>query len=173
MEPEEDITNTLPGLDGDSINEKIIRYKWALIGGGVVLIIIIIAVVTRSSQHRSNGTENGTNGTVPTEAILQVIPTPTLTVEMRSAIEEAKQSAQEYMDLQTELRTDYPWLRRLPLATEKYFVFYDLQLGKFIGEIHFQEGDDVEQLKIEAINALKNLKGIPADDFEFEWTINR
>lgn len=134
--------------------------------GGVILFVVIILVFLLILGRPSSDSGNITSNQSPT-------PTPTISQELQKAIDEAKESAKEYDNWQAQLRTDYMWLRRLPVGTQKYFVYFDLEKKKFVGEVYPSAGDDPEQLKREAISVLKDIKEIPVENYEFEWTITQ
>ena len=97
-------------------------------------------------------------------------PTPTTSPEMKKALDEAGESAREYDNRQNNVRTEYPWIRKLPLVNEKYYVYFDLEKQKFVGHLYPASGEDIEQLKASAMNQLRVEKEIPVDNYQFEWS---
>jgi hypothetical protein len=147
----------------------ILRNKWFLILAGVAILIGGISLLLISGNAGRKSTPNATAPTVvPVTIFAQPTVAPEKQAEMNAAIQEAKQSAQEYDNAQRETLTSYPWLKKLPLAKEKYYVYFDISKKAFVGRLYPTAGDNVEQLKTLAIQELR-LKQIPTDNFPFEW----
>lgn len=158
-----------------------LKNKWVLAGGVFILLSVLLILITLSSPQSSipvsviKETQESQPVTLP-QSIPRAKPSvtigPTQAALLKIAVEEAKQSAQEYDDWQAQLRADYPWLRKLPLATEKYYVYYDLNSSLFIGRLYPNADNDVEKLKAEIKNRLRNVLEIPVENYLFDWRVN-
>lgn len=161
--------------------EKLLKNKRVLVlAGGIVLIVLLIVIFLPAppKQKEDSGSsvrnvqraspQKQTSATPQT----QFLPTPTISAELQIAIDEAKKSAQEYDDRQANLRINYPWLRKLPLAGEKYFVYFDLNKESFIGRLYPTAGDNVVQMKADIMRQLKEDKGIPMESYNFQWMVS-
>lgn len=159
------IQNKLPVLQ---------KKKWLIgIGAASLLVVLLNLFLLLSISKKSNVTVSPTK--FP-QALPTSFATPTLSAEqqqkLQQAVNEAKQSAQEYDAWQANLKVDYPWLRKLPLGGEKYFVYYDLNKDSFIGRLYPAAGDDVEQMKADILRHLKEVKKIPVEKYTFEWVVS-
>lgn len=139
--------------------------KMLLIGGIGLVILLTLSLIILLPK--------GVNKSDKSLVVVTATPVPTEipSVELLKAIEEAQNSAKEYDNRQADLRVEYPWLRMLPLATEKYFVYFDLDKKAFIGRLYPKAGDNSEQLKTIITQQLK-LKGVATESYKFEWQIN-
>lgn len=161
-----------PGVSG-GIAGMMGKQKMYVLGAGVVALLLIGGIIFVLTLPAKGPGEDGltpVTGVSPTPLLL---PSPTLTAELKAAVEEAQQSAQEYGEWQTELWREYRWLRKLPYANEKVYVYYDLDQATFIGEIHYRQGDDIEAIKKQTLAAMKDVRQIPVDQFPIKWEIDQ
>ena len=164
----------------DSVVTNNMKNKWLiLIGGGLLIFVFIIVILMPSGsrqedilppsapeiqqQYPQTGLDYSSQA--PTN------PTPTVSVEMQRAIDEAKQSAQQYDNWQANLRIEYPWLRKFPIAAGNYFVYFDLKKQTFIGKLYLKSSDNAEQMKAALIKYMIEVKEIPANSYPFEWFV--
>lgn len=158
-----------------------LKNKWVLAGCVFLLLSALLIFLTLSKQQTQipaseiQETQESQPVTLP-QSIPRAKPSvtigPTQSALLKIAVEEAKRSALEYDDWQAQLRADYPWLRKLPLATEKYYVYYDLNSSLFIGRLYPNADNDVEKLKAEIKNRLRNVLEIPVENYLFDWRVN-
>ena len=78
-----------------------------------------------------------------------------------------------YAEWELQKNAAYPWINRIPIQTEKYFVYFDLNQKIFIGYLYPTSGDSITTLKTEAQRVLKEVKGIPIESYKFTWIVNR
>ena len=90
---------------------------------------------------------------------------------VQAAVKEQQKVDKEYSGWQTQVRSDYPWRIHLPLHTELYYVYFDINRKTFIGLIYPKAGDDVELIKTAIIKDMREQKQIPVASFPFEWTV--
>ncbi|OGG02233.1 hypothetical protein A2W14_02585 [Candidatus Gottesmanbacteria bacterium RBG_16_37_8] len=147
---------------------KLFKNKKYLIIGIIVILILISVIIFQNSASKKDKTRSAYKN-LP--LLIDINPTPTLSPDLESAIVEAKQSAQEYDDWQANLRLTYPWLRKLPVASEKYYVYFDLKQEKFLGSLYPGKGDNPANIKAEALRVLKEVKEIPIENYQFQWRV--
>lgn len=99
------------------------------------------------------------------------VPSPAQSVELQKAIAEQMQVDQEYSNWEQNVKDNYPWRKKLPLTSDKYYVYFDLNKKVFIGRLYPSAGDNLDQMKADILRLLKEDKGVPIETFQFEWTI--
>lgn len=144
--------------------------KKILILGSIIIVIILLMLIFLPKK-KSQNLKNNPAQSVTYVTLQPPSPVPTNSAQLKQAIEEAKQSAREYDDWQANLRLTYPWLRKLPVADDKYYVYFDLKEEKFLGSVYPVSGDNVAIIKAEALRVLKEVKEIPVDDYQISWTV--
>ena len=148
----------------------LLKKKW-IIGGGVLIVVLFILI---SLTLQSNSSKDNNVDIQPT---ISIQPTeyqgshPTYSPEVQQAVDKQVQADQEYSAIQKNLHDDYPWLRKFPLTSEKYFVYFDLDKKTFIGRLYPTATDNVEQIKIEITNELKNNLKVATENYQFQWTV--
>lgn len=100
--------------------------------------------------------------------ILSTVSADTISIEdqTRAQTEADKRVA----DIQEEILKNYPWYNQLPLHTDSYFVYFDVDKKKFIGQL-YSSNNQFDSLKNEAISKLQSI-GVNTSAFTFEWTEN-
>ena len=144
--------------------KRLLRKKWvlALIAVVFLLPLLFAFILPLSKEQKNTDQPQPTTVTNPTKAIRP---------ELKKAIDEAKDSDKEYSDFQTNYAKDYPWIRKLPLTTEKYYIYFDLAKKSFVGRLYPTATDNVEQMKSEIINRLKTEKEITLANYKVEWIV--
>lgn len=147
-----------------------LKSKKILILGGVFIILLIITAVFLLPSTSKKPIQVEKNPSV------SPAPTIVLTPELQAAVDEAKNAAAANDERQTSQVEDYPWIRTLPLAGDtpaggRYFVYFDLPKKVFIGKIYSKSSDNVEQIKASIASELKASKGVPIENFKFEWSV--
>ncbi len=149
--------------------------KVVIILGVVVFILIIIFLVVRAASIGNKGkdsisptsTQNISISPFPSGSISQSAePSVTLKPDLNEELKDQAKADEEYGRIIEQNYTNYPWLEKLPLQNENYFIYFDTNEKKFFGQIYTQENQD--QLKTQAINALKAL-GIQTEQYEIVW----
>lgn len=129
-----------------------------------LLIVILLLVSLRSSQNQTSPT------TVDSNSPYQGTPS-SQEIEVQNAINEQLKVDNEYADWQNKNATEFPWLKKLPLVSDRYYVYYDLAEKKFIGRLYPRADDSIDQLKNSILAELKGSKGIPVGKYVFEWKV--
>lgn len=140
--------------------------KWLIaLSAGVVLLsfITLVFMPTAPSQELPEPPPEVKKATA-TPRPPTVTPDPT-------KVEEQRNADKTYSDWERKVKVQYPWLGRIPVKTDRYFVYFNLDKKLFIGRLTPQQGDNVEQMKTEIRDVLKRVKGIPIENFQFEWTV--
>ena len=60
----------------------------------------------------------------------------------------------------------------MPMYSEKYFVYFDIDRKIFVGKIYPGLNDNIDQIKNSIINELKTKKEVPESSLQFDWKIN-
>ena len=144
-----------------------------VIGGGLVLLLLVLMVFSSRPKIQSQ------TDVLPTQAVQ---PTPdsnfidssqdSQSPEVQQAIADQMKADEEYGAWQDSNSTSYPWLRKLPLTSEKYFVYFDLTKKIFIGRLYIKSGDNIDQIKSDILKILKLDEEIPIENFKVEWMVN-
>ena len=90
---------------------------------------------------------------------------------LAQSIEEQKNVDEDFSFWENRIATKYPWRRKLPLSSDKYFVYFDFTSKKFIARLYPSQGDNSEQLKAEIIRRLKKQIGIELEKFSLDIDI--
>lgn len=139
-------------------------------------LMIILILVLRSSTKMSLPifSPTPTLQEIPTLAIPQRLQVePTLTEEENKL--QIKYD-KEFGEWQENVLNNYPWYESLPLQTENYFVYFDLDKKIFIADLYPKESapesvdTQVTFMKNEIQNRLEVL-GIDTALYNFEWNI--
>jgi len=154
--------------------QNFIKSKWFPVAA-IGLVFFLIILIALSSASKKTQPFPGAEPTLPPQQSIQsdtlITSSPSQSAEVQKAIEEQLKVDQDYASWQKEISDIYPWRKKLPLTSEKYYVYFDLEKKIFIGRIYPNSGDDVEQIKSEVLQRLKEEKGIPTDNYTFSWNI--
>lgn len=108
-----------------------------------------------------------------------IIPTPTFfqtQIPPKNDLEKQTISDENFSSWVSSVKNSYPWYRNLPLQTEQYFLYFDLQKKGFIGKLYPKKNNvtsidqQVANFKTIINNQLKNL-GIDINLYQFEWIV--
>jgi len=67
-----------------------------------------------------------------------------------------------------EINQNYPWLQKLPLQTDEYFVYFDINKNLFVAKIFNK--DQVEKIRQEIFTSLSYLE-INYANYQFQWQL--
>ena len=84
------------------------------------------------------------------------------------ALEVQTQADKDFGEWQEEIYTKYPWINELPLRTDKYFVYFDIEKGKIFAVIYSTDQNEIATLREEITQNLSKL-GIDAS-IPVEWS---
>ena len=155
--------------------QGIFRSKWFYLFV-IVLIILFTALILFSSKRKSQPLPEPQS--LPSQVVEPLSqtesspgPSPTPSAELQAAIAKQMQVDEEYSNWEQNVKDNYPWRKKLPLTSEKYYVYFDLNKKVFIGRLYPTAGDNLDQMKTDILRQLKENKGVPIETFQFEWTI--
>lgn len=155
--------------------QGLLQRKFLLIGIAVFLLIslFILNLMLTASKQQPTSLQLSQPGidTTQSESSSDSFPSPTQSPELQAAIAEQLAVDQEYAAMQKSVGEEYPWLKKLPLTSEKYYVYFDLEKKLFIGLLYPKSGDDPEQIKADILKQLKEAKGVAVENYTFEWTV--
>lgn len=149
--------------------------KFLLIGIAIFLLItlFILNQILTASKQQPTGLQlpQQNTQTSQSDSSSGSFQSPTQSPELQAAIAEQMAVDQEYAAMQKNVSEEYPWLKKLPFTSEKYYVYFDLQKKLFIALLYPKPGDDPEQIKNDILKALKETKGVAVENYTFEWTV--
>ena len=149
-----------------------LKNKWVIAVAGFILIVLIVLTVFLSSKKTPAVPSDTSTGGLS-------FPSPASNTDLRKAPPSQEKIAQQmnadegYAEWELQKNAAYPWINRIPIQTEKYFVYFDLNQKIFIGYLYPTSGDSITTLKTEAQRVLKEVKGIPIESYKFTWIVNR
>lgn len=104
----------------------------------------------------------------------RTIPIENVSQEDQAKLQE--KADQNYRKWEEMVQTNYPWLDKLPLQTDTYFFYFDIDKKQFTGKLYPDPTSDiatdtqVATMKNEIYTQLANLN-IPTDKFPIDWQI--
>lgn len=142
----------------------------AVIGFSLILYILLLSGLAskQSEQNKQLLPPVPSLSPAPTAKVEQQ---PPAAVELQEAIAEQLQVDRDYADWQKDISESYPWRKKLPLTSAKYYVYFDLNKKVFIGRLYLGSSDDQELIKAEILKKLKEERGIPVESYEFAWEV--
>lgn len=147
--------------------------KLVIIAGIFTVLIIVLMIFSTRPKTQSNSTIQPTQEVQPVpESGIFNSSQDEQSPEVQQAIAEQMQADQEYGDWQANNSNNYPWLRKLPLTSEKYFVYFDLNKKVFIGRLYPKTGDNLDNMKSDILKILTVDEEIPMNNFKVEWVVN-
>lgn len=104
------------------------------------------------------------------------LPTPYDNLPAEKKLELQTTADNNYANIQDDLLKQYPWYSSMPLQTENYFAYFNLDKKVFIGKIYPQRSsavtveDQVTAYQNEIKNKLQSLK-IDLSVYNIEWIV--
>lgn len=88
-------------------------------------------------------------------------------------LREQGESDKKFGDWQKNLYETYPWYDKLPLQTERYFVYFNPEKKTFTAKLYpiSSQNEEIEALKKEIRTKLTEL-GIPYTEDAIEWIVS-
>ena len=147
------------------------KKKWLLAAVGLIIIAEIIFIISASSRKpvpTQTPDPSQQVPSIPADQTDQSIQS----VELQKAIAEQMKVDKEYSTWREKVQTEHSWINKMPLASDKYFIYFDLDKDMFVGRLYPRGGEDVELIKTDALKQLKDNKGVPVEDFKFDWVVS-
>ncbi len=142
------------------MKKQTLIYTLVGVSGVILLLIFLVSRLFNPSQQRTIPSPNQTNPTsIPQETGLP----PSIQNDIQIQLEADKKFSQ----LEKQRSDNYPWYDKLPLQTDKYFVYFDINQQKFIGDIY--SASEGALIKNEVSQKLKDL-GVDINKYPIEWT---
>lgn len=161
-------------MDLTNLPEFLKGKRFLIVVGVLVIFLFILVFLSGLSKSRPSSLVQPTLSVqqrLQSESLSEPVP-PIQSVELQKAIAEQTKVDQEYAGWEQNIIDNYPWRKKLPLTSEKYYVYFDLNQKVFIGRLYLQPGDDEVQMKADILKQLKEVKEIPIENFKFEWVVN-
>ena len=110
--------------------QNFIKSKWFPVAA-IGLVFFLIILIALSSASKKTQPFPGAEPTLPPQQSIQsdtlITSSPSQSAEVQKAIEEQLKVDQDYASWQKEISDIYPWRKKLPLTSEKYYVYFDLE----------------------------------------------
>lgn len=134
----------------------------------IVTVLLIIYSLSKKPQSISNLPQENSNefNYILPDNQPQVTPS----AELMAAINDQMKVDNEYGNWQDDIRNQFPWRKSLPIYSDKYYVYFEMDKQIFIGLLYPQSSDNIEDLKKEIYEIFKN-EDIPLDSYTFKWTV--
>lgn len=151
--------------------QKMREKKWHVISILLVAVVIILGILSivlnteQKSQMMSAFPKSSPFYRPPK------IEPLTEAEKLKIAIAEQTNADKEYVELKKANTSNFPWLNKLPLAGDKYYVYFDIEKSAFVATVYPSTGDNVDQIKQQVVKDLQEKKQIPAQQYEFEWVV--
>lgn len=156
--------------------QDLLKKKWFLIS--VLLIVMLVMLVVLSLQKNPSQLQQLLPSSQTTDQT-QTTQFENLSEseKLEQAIAEQTKADEEYVSWKDDNVGEYPWLNKLPLTSDKYYVYFDLDKKSFVARIYPSPGEDIEQIKSSVVQDLKKMKEKSPEDFAenfpenftFEW----
>lgn len=140
--------------------------KYLIIVLFVVVIILSVIVVINSRREKA---AQPPQVSFPSPTTSVRLPSPIPIISTEDQIKAQSEADLNFGKWAQDVNRNYPWYNQLPIQTEKYYVYFDLDLKKFIGRL-YANGQQAENLKTEVMRRLSEL-GIDTSKYEFQWEI--
>ena len=130
----------------------------------ILLVLIGIYLINnRNNKVINNQAILPTPTLIPDISNANIVNTfPTLTQDEVTPLE----SDRETGDWLRDIYISYPWYNTLPLMTDNYFVYFDVNQKKFIATVYDKSNSEAIKFDVEA--QLQNI-GVDLGSFEIIW----
>lgn len=133
---------------------------------GILLLIYLIFILSISQPIKREVAPT----IIPTQEVIQYVSPPFVAPEMKKE----KELEGNYALERQKFLEDKPWMLKLPLKSDNYFISYDIEKEKFLITIYFYKSSEIPknqqiiQAKKEALEALnKENVNFFKEDVEF------
>lgn len=147
----------------------LISKAFPFVAGGIVMLLLTLTYFAYFAQKQTTQDGQGLGGLISFTNLFGSANIEEITVD--ESVKEQINVSVEVASWEKKVAGRYPWRRKLPLATDKYFVYFDLTRKIFIGRIYPDNDDLIEQIKAEVIRVLKKEKGVPLEEFTLDWDV--
>ena len=153
--------------------QALLKKKWIL--GLFIIFTVTVILLTLFTSEKPKGKLAYPLPTVQSSPtaykVISPSPNNVFTPEQWQKIEEQRQADEAVGQREVEIRTNFPWFIKLPMTGEKYFVYFEPNSKVFTGLLYPKAGDNLVQIKAEITKKLKDVYGVPVENYTFVWTI--
>lgn len=145
-----------------------IRNKVLLVSGlaFLSLVLIVLSIYTILS-NQSTPTPNAR----PTPTVsIGISPSRVVPTSQAPSISPHPDRELEFQQGAKEIQENYPWLSKLPIKSDQYFVYFNTNTKTFIARLYVPE-DQVQNVQTEIITRLRSLN-IPVDQFTISYSVS-
>ena len=142
----------------------------------IVIFLVLFIVVFIAALFGSRSNQQTEITISPTPSTISPSAFPSQSAEGYFDLKKQDQKELEFSKEQEGMIQNYPWLNKLPLQTENYFVYFDVEKKAFVG-ILYPSGSDpslvnsqVAETKARINKELTDL-GVNVAKYKFEWDI--
>lgn len=128
--------------------------------------IYVLVAMRKNQQSPINNQPTPSQNQIDTPLNNSPTSLPTLDPTVVKLQEEQTQADYNYAVKQEDTFKNFPWLDKLPIQNENYFVYYDTDQNKFFGQLYVAENQ--ETLKQEILQKLNDL-GVQTEKYEIIW----
>lgn len=141
------------------------------ISGGIVLLLVVLTVLSFLPKNKKpNGEEeSGRTGLFKLSDLFNFQNRQTL--DAQKLIDEQIKVSEEYASWENRVAGKYPWRKKLPLTSDKYFVYFDFIKKSFVARLYPDNDDLIEQIRADITRKLKKDRGIPLENFTVDWDV--
>lgn len=156
-----------------NVVQRMREKKWVVIPLLLISIVIVLGVISlmMNMEKQSQLMNSFPKTTSSSKSQKPQAVKLSESEKLKIATAEQKNADQESVDLKTTTTTKFPWLNRLPLSGDKYYVYFDLQKSSFVATVYLSPGDTVDQIKEQVMRDLQEKKQIPVQKYSFEWIV--
>ena len=148
----------------------LVSNKFPYVAGAVVLLLIVLTVLP--IFPKSNSSDPSDRRETGLFKLSQVFTSQVgLADKLQQNIKDQDKVSAEFAAWEARVAGRFPWRNKLPLATDKYFVFFDIIKKGFTARIYPDNDDLIEQIRPEVTRRLKKDKGIPLEDYTIDWDV--
>lgn len=149
----------------------LISKKFPYIAGGLILLLVSLTVLSFWPNNNSTANEQS-KGLIGLFKLSDLFSSQNRqATEVQQTIKDQIVVNEEFYDWEKRVAGRYSWRRKLPLTSDKYFVYFDFIKKGFIGRLYPDNDDLIEQIKADIVRKLKKEKEIPLESFTVDWDV--
>jgi hypothetical protein len=139
----------------------------------VIVLLVIIGVSVIFTVKKPTTPQNPKISVTPTIIVATSVPTPTINYKNPNPtemIEIQKQADTNWANDYNKTMQSYPWLKNMPISSDKYFVYFDESKKSFGADIY--DKNSVESIKAEITQKLQSMN-IDLNAYPIEWQVRQ
>lgn len=145
--------------------------KFPYIAGGIILLLVVLTFLSfiAKNQTGTNREDSKLTGLFKLSDLFNSQNDQVAGVQQ--TIKDQIKVNEEFANWEKRVAGRYSWRKKLPLTSDKYFVYFDFTKKGFIGRLYPDNADLIEQLKADIVRKLKKEKGIPLENYSIDWDV--